>query len=409
MARLWCMNLVKRADSLNNQNFKYLLSLLSSVLSGKEPPKPNANTDWASVFSIAELHSVLGMTCYAVEKLPNDSKPQPELMQKFIDAQKSELILESNIQYETDRLLKVFRKHKIPLVLLKGFLLKEYYPIPCMRTMSDVDVLYNKEYKSRIKEIFRKQGYRVTVKFDEELDFVKPPFYHYEFHTGLALSNSDSYSIFSDAFTKAVFNTETGIGRLSLSDTFIYMLEHLAHHIERGGAGLRMIMDVYVYLKAEKDNLDWTYINKKLAKLKLVKFKEVITDIAYNWFGTETPHTDSLAADFVLSCCTFGSTDNALLQTAIRGEKKSGKKHSGFYWVLRRVFPEFSYIRSRFPSAEKLPFLYPFYVIAYWSIRLFKNRNVKIKNISKRFVSTDSEYAKKLVAAMEEFGLADRM
>lgn len=403
------MNLEKITDSLYNQNFKYLLSLLGSVLSRKEPPKPNACTDWALVFSIAELHCVLGMTCYAIEKLPDDSKPQPELMQKFVDAQKSELILESNIQYETDRLIKIFSSEKIPLVLLKGFLLKEYYPIPCMRTMSDVDVMYNRDYKSQIKEIFKKQGYRVTVKLDEELDFVRTPFYHYEFHTGLVLSNSNSYDVFSDAFTKAVFDVKTGIGRLSLSDAYIYMLEHLAHHIERGGAGLRMIMDVYVYLEAEKDNLDWAYINEELAKLKLLEFNKFISDMAYNWFGTDNPHTDSLAADFVLSCCTFGSTDNALLQIAIRDEKKNGKKRSSFYRILRRIFPEFSYIRSRFPSAEKLPFLYPFYVVAYWSIRFFKNRDIKFKNISKRFVSTDSEKAKRLIAVIEEFGLADRL
>ena len=403
------MNLVKKADSLYNKNFKYLLSLLSSVLSGKEPPKPNAYTDWASVFCIAELHSVLGMTCYAIEKLDDELKPHPKLLQKFADAQKSELILESNIQFETDRLMKIFNSENIPLVLLKGILLKDYYPIPCMRTMSDVDVLYNRVHKARIKEIFRSQGYQSKTKLDEELDFVKPPFYHYEFHTELAAKNSDAYDVLSQMWNKAEFPSESCIGRLSLSDTYIYMLEHLAHHIERGGAGLRMIMDVYVYHKAEKDNLDWTYIDRKLCELKLQEFNRIITDLAYDWFSSDNPDTDSLAADFILCSCTFGSTDNALLQSAIREEKKSSKKHSGIYRVLRRMFPDYSYICSRFPSAKKLPFLYPFYVIAYWSIRVFKNRNIKFSNISKRFKGTDSVEAKRLVAVMEEFGLDSRM
>ena len=170
-----------------------------------------------------------------------------------------------------------------------------------------------------------------------------------------------------------------------------------------------MIMDVYVFTRAKRDNLNMLYVTEVLKKLELLKFAERITDLVYNWFSGDTPDTDSLIADFILCNRTFGSSENAILQSSLRQDKKSGRKHSGLYRIIRHIFPGYSFISSRFPTAKKFKVLYPYYVLKYWFLRIFRNRNINTTNIKKYLKSTDSDSAKRLLAVMKDLGLDSRM
>lgn len=389
--------------------YKYLLRMLSSVILNTQPPKPNEETDWALIFHLAKQHSVLGMLSYAVEKLDSEYQLSDELLAELKQIQRSELIIEANIQVETEKLLKALNSQNINVVLLKGMVLKEYYPVPSMRSMSDVDVLYKESDKAEIKDTFKEQGYKLTRDFGGELNYIKPPFHHYELHPYLVPMDSKSYNAFQDVWDDLRYFGDGFYSTMSLENTYIYMLEHLAKHIEKAGAGLRMIMDVFVFLRNEKDNLDLEFVNKKLRELRLCDFSEIVKSIADNWFMSENPDTETTVAQFILNSGTFGITDNAILQTSIRHEHKSGKKQNGIKYLLRKIFPEYNHICARFPSAKKCYILYPFYIPAYWCLRLFKDRNVNTSNIGKYFVKTDSEKARYLLDVMDNFGLTTRI
>ena len=392
----------------NSNNFKYLLKLLSSVMNSTLPPKPNGNTDWASVFSFAQRHSVAGMTAYAVEKLPEEYRPKTEIMDKFVEAKRCELILESNIQFETDNILAYFKEQDIPIIILKGMIIKHYYPVSAMRTMSDVDLLYKAEQKAQVLKAFETLGYKLTLDFDSELNFTKPPFYHYEVHPTLVTKEKYAYDYYKDIWHKALIKDD-GLAALSLEDTYIYMIEHLAKHIEKSGAGIRMIMDVFVFLKKEKDNLDYTYLAKEFETLRLTSFETKIKELAYNWFASPDPDTESAVADYLLSSSTFGTARNAILQANVRKERKTGRKQNGFTYMWSKLFPPHSHICGRFPKAHNRKFLYPFYLPAYWHLRLFKDKNVNTSNLGNYFVKTNSDEAKVILNAIESLGLQDRI
>ena len=392
----------------NSNNFKYLLKLLSSVINETQPEKPNGDTDWASVFSFAECHSVAGMTAYAVEKLPEEYRPSAEIMDRFIEAKRCELILESNIQFETENLLAHLKKRNLRIMLLKGMILKHYYPVPAMRTMSDVDLLYVPSEKAAIENAFLEMGYKLTLDFHNELNYTKPPFYHYEVHPSLVTEEKYSYDYFKDIWQKAVMKDES-LAVLSLEDTYIYMIEHLAKHIEKSGAGIRMIMDVYVFLKKEKDNLNHDYIAKEFETLRLTNFVQKITELAENWFSGNDPDTESSIADYLLSSSTFGTVRNAILQNNIRKEKRTGKKQNGIKYLFAKMFPTHTHICGRFPKAKKRKVLYPFYLVAYWYLRFFMDKNVNTTNIGHYFAKTNSEEARVILNAIDDLGLTDRI
>ena len=400
---------MKNTDFKQRYNYKYLLRLLSCALSGATPEKPNENTDWASVFYLANRHSVAGMTCYAVDRLPKEHKPQQDIMDKFTEAKRCELILESNIEFETSNLLSRLSESKLQIVLLKGMVLKHYYPVSSMRTMSDVDILYREQDKKVITEIMKSLGYKLTLDFDGELNFTKPPFYHYEFHPYRVSGGLNSHRYYDGIWDKASFKVDDAVGKLMPEAVYIYMLRHLAKHIENAGAGLRMVMDVFVFLNKEKKKLDCRVVNAVLEKLGLLEFSLRITKLAYNWFDGKEPDTESIGARFVLDSETFGTSRTAILQTNIRNENKTGKKHSGFKRIIRKIFPAYRHICARFPSAKKLAVLYPFYIPLYWCLRIFKDKNINTSNIGNYFAKTDSADARNILLAIDELGLSNRL
>lgn len=389
--------------------YKYLLRMLSSVILNTQPPRPNEETDWALIFHVAKKHSVAGMLSYAVDKLDAEYLPSAEQLSELNQIKHSELVLESNIQFETEKLTEAFLSYNINVVLLKGMVIKNYYPVCAMRTMSDVDMLYREEDKPIIIRIFKENGYKLVMDFCGELNFTKPPFHHYEMHPYLVGTESKFHNVFLNVWDNLRYLGDGFYTTLSLEDTYVYMLEHLAKHIEKAGAGIRMIMDVFVFLKKEKDNLDLELVKQKLEELKLTDFSKLIESLADSWFFNQTPDTESVAARYILKSGTFGLTDNAIIQTNIRSERRSGKKHSGIKYILRKIFPTYNHICARFSSAKKFSVFYPFYIPAYWCLRLFKDRNVNTSNIGKYFVKTDSDEALYLLDVMEELKLTSRI
>lgn len=400
---------MKTPDFISKEENIYLLRMLSSVLLGKSVPEPNEKINWALVFSAASKHSVAGMTYHAVKSLPDSCKPPKAVYDEFVSAYRSELILEGNIQFETDKMISVLTKANVDVLPIKGITIKHYYPTPSMRSMSDVDILYKTEDKKKVIDIFQKSGYILNRDALGQLDFVKEPFYHYELHSSLLSENKKNYEYFSTIWDKAIYSENSKTYELTPEDSYIYLLEHLAKHIEGGGAGLRMVMDVFVFKNVHSKRFDNEYLNAELSKLHLCKFRERIEQLADSWFLSDTPDVSSSCADFILKCPTFGLVSNAIVFESLMYERQKGKKQSGISRLIRRVFPSYFIIYRRFPIAKKCKFLYPFLVPVYWILRIFKDKNVNYSSV-KLYVNPDNANKTPEIEHMiEELGFDERL
>ena len=112
---------MKRAKPQYSQNFSYLLKLLACVLNDTMPPKPNADTDWASVFYMAECHSVAGMVYCALLKLDKTDMPSSDIFEKFKQCHTLDLLKDTNVDVETKAVLNIFRGKNIKAVPVKGY------------------------------------------------------------------------------------------------------------------------------------------------------------------------------------------------------------------------------------------------------------------------------------------------
>ncbi len=389
-------------------NFSYLLKLLSCVLNDNMPPKPNANMDWASVFLLAKAHSVAGMVYCAIKKLPMEDLPPKEVLTDFKEYYEYQLMTDFNVDFETESILKEMASEKLYAMPLKGYILKHDYPIAAMRTMSDVDILYKESQKKQVKEFFINRGYKYEKRPDLEMDFTKDEFNHYEVQANLVSSERIAYKYFSSIWDRVSFSNEF-IGKMELEDFYLYLLEHLAYHFEHGGVGVRMFMDVYVFQKAHKADLDKEYVSKILRELRLDDFARKAEQMSYNWFSGETePDTYNDVTAFIVNSGTFGRAEFSIVGDTVKREEKSGKKATAFGNLLHKLFPSYSYIANQYPKIKKCKFIYPFMIPAYWFDRIFFKRNINTKHISKYFETTDSESAKTYKAVIRDMGLSKR-
>ena len=118
---------------------KYFIQILSDYLSGRVT-EPREGTDWAQIQSWAHSHQVEGMIYYQCKRFISPEKS--ELFELTYDAA---LYYYNNRRYVLNKIQKAFETEKIPVLTVKGLLAAQWYSVPALRTMGDLDILVHKE------------------------------------------------------------------------------------------------------------------------------------------------------------------------------------------------------------------------------------------------------------------------
>ncbi len=397
---------------ITDYNHKYFLLLMQSVINSTDIPEPTEPVDWGVIADFAVRHSLVPMLWYAIEKIPSDRKPQHSSFPYLKQIYHEQIITDINLTTETDRILSAFNKSGIRAIPVKGILTKDLYPQPFLRTMTDVDILCLDSDRKRINDFFLSEGYNKENTGEKDISYRKDKILHYEIHTSLLESKSPAYEYFLNVWDRVAFQEDYCIAKLSLEDSYIYMLEHLAHHLETGGAGVRMLMDVYLFLKRHSTFLDREYTTKVFSDILLDDFEKQIIRICENWLsGNEAPDVCSDLSQFIFNSGTYGKAEAVFLAESIRNNSDTQlkAKKQGIAKIITKIFPSPKFMRRSYNAVDKVPFLYPFFVPVYWFNRLFVKKNVKTTNINKYFTSSDSEEAIRLKAVYESLGLINRL
>ena len=344
---------------------KYYIELLASAINNTTPENPPDNFNWEYYIKHAQKNSVLNILSYAIEKL--SVKPDESLLKVANNERFFHIIKETSQLVEVEKILKEFEKAQIKNIPLKGYYMKQLYPQSDYRTMTDIDILINKKDFSKVKKIFNDLGYfEDAIIRHTEIHFRKEMLY-FEIQSNLN-ENEDNY--FDDIWQKVSLSKDSEYSyKLNKQDFYIYMIYHCAKHFNGCGLGIRMIMDVYIYLSQAK-NLDWDYINSAFEKLRIKKFANEIKNIATNWFSSEKTEITPLG-EFVLYCSTFGQREI--------GFYRDSANTKGNYW-LNQIFKPYSKMKNQYEYLNKFPFLLPISWIQYWFTRIFIFRNLNFKD-----------------------------
>ena len=160
-----------------NRVAKLMLASLRASLCGERVEeqllRDMERHEWVEFVRLAQQHNVLPLLCDALA-------PHKGAMPREVFARLAGMTLVAEDKFEQRegvirRLAAMLRKERIPLMILKGYGISRYYPIPAHRTFSDVDI-YN---CGRIEEADRVIARELGIEIDEEACLAHP----YQPHT----------------------------------------------------------------------------------------------------------------------------------------------------------------------------------------------------------------------------------
>ena len=259
---------------------------------------------------------------------------------------------------------------------MKGYVVKDYYPVPELRTYGDIDLLIRPADREKCHRLMLDRDYGIKTDWEPVYSYVKP-MEHYEFHTELLETDIteelDCRAYFSDPWRHAV-NRGGHHYEFSPEFHFMYLVAHLAKHVAASGAGARMYLDLGAFILHFGPDADWVRIRADLEKTGLAGFANTALTFVEKYMGVASPIDLEPVEEEVLEALAsmtahggiFGKSDLDSGVNAMNSHREGSRVRT----VLRRLFPAAKTIRRRYTYLQKCPWLLP----AAWVHRLFLTR-----------------------------------
>lgn len=384
----------------------YLIAVLRAYLNNEKIALDDS-IDYFKLFEMAKSNNLSAVVFSVINQASNRNIVPKEAFSIMQDS-----FFDAVYRYEAQKqaieeLSATLSNAEIYHIFFKGAEIKEYYPVPEVRAMGDIDILIHQEDRDKVKSLLANNGYDVINTNGPVYDYAKNDA-RIEMHTKIIsgkVGNADAENGFIDAINNAKF--DGFCGKLEPSYHYAYLLTHIAHHFWFYGAGAKLILDLAVMHK--EYDIDYSVVLSKMDSIGLADFSKIIMTICYKWFGVgqafdvDTESTE----DFILSFGAFGNANRNKSAVIQRKELEDGKRNSPFLTRLRLLFPSYEKMKyiPYISFIEGRPYLTP---IA-WIYRIYYNFAHK-RNFVKDATSSigdkkTNEMAQNELKYFEEIGL----
>ena len=335
-----------------------MIYLLSCAVNDETPDREQvAGMDLYEIYCLARDHMLTAAVAYALER----AMPLPHA---FDQAKKKAIRKLTLFELERAAVTKEFEKAGIWYLPLKGILLKDDYPKSSMREMNDNDILVDSTRTEDVRAIMEGLGYRCDHfgLWNHDV-YSKPPTLEFEIHR--TLFEADRATVFADYYAdiKSKTTQEGFACRLSNEDCYLYILCHAYRHYIHAGAGLRSLLDVYVFLRAHPD-LDRDYLDAELKKLRIEDFERTMRRLSHKVFtGAQPDEQEKKVLDYlILSGCngTIENREYNLMEQNLGGDDSGASKRR---FIKSRIFLSGDALERQYPFVAKHKALYPFLVV----------------------------------------------
>lgn len=269
-----------------NKSFEYLMYLFACGAKG-EQARALPDADFEEIIRLAKAQGAWQTVFLAIKQSENANLIDAELF-KEINA----LFLLSCIKNQQklefiNKVIAELEASGVEVCVLKGQSLAQLYKEPDCRISGDVDLLVDIKDEQKAIEILRKFEFNVEARpySSNHSECVHPVFGIVELHIALY------YDIIYDVwFDNVEINQEkpvvlNGIKTLGITDNYIFIALHAVKHFLSDGLGIRQIMDLLLFTKRYKNEIDKNRVNETLGHLKYQKFVDNLFGIGIKYFG----------------------------------------------------------------------------------------------------------------------------
>ena len=271
-----------------NNTESQLIELLSKAIRKDNNIKIYDNVNWDNFINIATDHNIEGV----IYSIINNNKDKLNISDELLERMKAFAFYTGIAQVRKiaylDIVFKEFNDNNIPVIALKGLVVRELYPEPDQRSMCDADVLVNEKDLPRITEVLKNIGYDLESEDEHfHLKFRHRLYPMIEVHWSLIEGKELDEFIWKNTIKTKIINTE--ITTLSYEDFALHLCHHMVHHMIGMGFGLRQIADLVLFAEAYRDKIDWTSFRNKAKEQEIERFTLIIFALCRNLFNMEIP------------------------------------------------------------------------------------------------------------------------
>lgn len=343
------------------KEYKYLLSILRAYILQQKPLQEN-EVDWEKLLELAQIHNVTGILGYMTMKYPicPDASMKEQLRRNCL----ANMSLYAQRGAMAEALFSLLAENGIDHCLMKGILVRELYPVAELRTFSDVDFLIRKEDRLRTHQLMLSAGFTPKNDWEPIYSYTRGPEF-YEIHTQIMeidLSDKADYrGFFDQAWDHTVQTSQHGY-HLTKEFHLLYLLTHIAKHVQGSGAGIRLYLDIAAFLLKHGADVDWDWISRELDNLALKQFAATVFSSVESWFGVSCPMEFDRAdpqvlerfLEFTMEAGVFGKFQREIALSTLKKEEGSR-----FSVLMKRLFPKAEDLQARYTYLQDRHWLLP--------------------------------------------------
>lgn len=352
-----------------------IIDLLNASIHNTVPKLDySKNVEWDNLINEANAHSITGLLYPALKNI-KDNNISKEVIDKLKRYTFNEAIGQSNHIKRTAEILDLFNENNIPVIVLKGLVVREYYPKPDLRTMCDSDVIIHKNDLERVRKLLLERGFVEEEDAGHHIAFMKGGL-NLEVHWTLA---NESFRKGQECFQERIWDDAMkikvgGVDTLSLSleDLALHLCAHMASHMAISGFGVRQLADLVLLVEHKGKEIDWSEFNDKAKKSGLTQFSTGMFKVCNYLFGMEIPkelnikysrNDEEIIKLIVNDIFTGGVYGQRDLSFSFRAQVGYDIDNDSTFSMIKRyiqvILPPISKLSDRYAYAKKYKILLP--------------------------------------------------
>ena len=311
--------------------------------------------------------------------------------------------VEANQQYYLEKIKERFEAEKIRFLCIKGAYLKTIYPEPYMRSSNDIDIFVDDENTEKVRDIMVSLGFSVK-RFSHNIQddvYTLGEFVYVEIHRELISNKCPWSEKCNEIIDRIVPKTQGSYEYLmTKEDFYLHMIAHMAKHFKYSGCGIRMVLDIWIYLDKFGNDIDRETLDRRLKECGLDIFEREVKKLTEYWFcGRDADNKTKAFAGYIFGSGLFGSTEQ-LLATEMSEIGKTGAAKR----LVKNLFLPYGNMCIIFPRLSKYPVLLPFYwILRAFNVIIFKRG--RIAEETKIYDGINTDYARKISEFKKSMGL----
>lgn len=365
---------------MNNAQ-KQFVDILSAGIRGKLADKVYDNVEWDEVIDLADKHKVEGIIYLALRKSKLISNIGEEKISLLKQKAAITGITQSRHISGLSTVLNKINERNIPVIVLKGLVVREFYPQPDQRSMNDADILVHEGDVEKVKQLLIDMGYVYLEdhKASHHIALVHHKYPFIELHWNLF--KRDGFSNELEHYERLIWRRaikvnvgEAEVLSLSYEDLALHLCMHMAAHLAATGFGVRQLCDLVLLVEHKGDEIDWNSFIMKARMYGFEKFGKIIFLLCNKLFNMEAPKEINIKVvnnkkyvsallNEIFEAGVHGKKEMAnqfATQVAFNFEEKDSNATLGaINRYFRFIFPKIDDMSDKYSYAKKVKILTP--------------------------------------------------